>query len=42
MVSGFATPTSGAVLLNGKPIEKPGPDRMVVFQGYALLPWLTA
>jgi bicarbonate transport system ATP-binding protein len=42
MVSGFATPTSGQVLLNGKPIEKPGPDRMVVFQGYALLPWMSA
>ncbi|MEB3318789.1 MAG: nitrate ABC transporter ATP-binding protein [Cyanobacteriota bacterium] len=42
MVSGFATPSSGEVLLNGKPIEKPGPDRMVVFQGYALLPWMTA
>jgi bicarbonate transport system ATP-binding protein len=42
MVSGFATPTSGQVLLKGKPIERPGPDRMVVFQGYALLPWLTA
>jgi bicarbonate transport system ATP-binding protein len=42
MVSGFATPTSGQVLLDGKRIEKPGPDRMVVFQGYALLPWLTA
>jgi bicarbonate transport system ATP-binding protein len=42
MVSGFAKPTSGQVLLNGKPIEKPGPDRMVVFQGYALLPWMTA
>ena len=42
MVSGFSQPSSGQVLLNGKPIGKPGPDRMVVFQGYALLPWLTA
>ena len=42
MVSGFATPTGGQVLLDGKRIERPGPDRMVVFQGYALLPWLTA
>jgi bicarbonate transport system ATP-binding protein len=41
-VSGFAKPTSGQVLLNGQPIQRPGPDRMVVFQGYALLPWLTA
>ncbi len=42
MVSGFSQPSSGQVLLKGKPIGKPGPDRMVVFQGYALLPWLTA
>jgi bicarbonate transport system ATP-binding protein len=42
MVSGFSKPTSGQVLLNGAPIQKPGPDRMVVFQGYALLPWLSA
>ena len=41
-VSGFAKPTSGQVLLHGQPIQRPGPDRMVVFQGYALLPWLTA
>ncbi len=41
MVSGFNTPTSGKVLLNGKPITKPGPDRMVVFQNYCLLPWKT-
>ena len=42
MVSGFAHPTSGDVLLQGKQIKKPGPDRMVVFQNYALLPWRTA
>ncbi len=42
MVSGFNTPTTGQVSLNGQPIEKPGPDRMVVFQNYCLLPWKTA
>lgn len=42
MVSGFATPSHGSVLLNSKPITQPGPDRMMVFQNYALLPWLTA
>jgi len=42
MVAGFSTPSSGSVRLNSKPIVQPGPDRMMVFQNYALLPWRTA
>jgi nitrate ABC transporter ATP-binding subunit len=41
MVSGFNTPTQGQVLLQDKLITSPGPDRMMVFQNYCLLPWLT-
>ncbi|MEA5623146.1 nitrate ABC transporter ATP-binding protein [Nostoc sp. UHCC 0251] len=41
MVSGFNTPTDGIVLLQEKPITEPGPDRMMVFQNYCLLPWLS-
>jgi nitrate ABC transporter ATP-binding subunit len=42
MVSGFRQPSSGEVRLQGKQITQPGPDRMVVFQNYSLLPWKTA
>jgi bicarbonate transport system ATP-binding protein len=42
MISGFSRPSSGAVRVNGKSVKQPGPDRMVVFQNYSLLPWLTA
>lgn len=41
IVAGLEKPTSGLVTLEGKAIRKPGADRMMVFQGYALLPWLT-
>jgi nitrate/nitrite transport system ATP-binding protein len=42
MVAGFNKPTTGEIRLQNKLITKPGPDRMVVFQNYSLLPWLTA
>jgi len=41
MVSGFLQPSSGSVTLDDVPIDRPGPDRMVVFQNYSLLPWKT-
>lgn len=41
MVSGFNTPTDGVVMLQNNPITEPGPDRMMVFQNYCLLPWLS-
>jgi nitrate ABC transporter ATP-binding subunit len=41
MVSGFRQPSSGEVRLRDQVIERPGPDRMVVFQNYCLLPWKT-
>ncbi|MCX7308998.1 MAG: ABC transporter ATP-binding protein [Afipia sp.] len=41
MIAGFEFPSSGRVLLDGKSILSPGPDRAVVFQQAALFPWLT-
>lgn len=41
MIAGFEFPSSGQVLLDGKSILSPGPDRAVVFQQASLFPWLT-
>ncbi|MEA5496376.1 ABC transporter ATP-binding/substrate-binding protein [Limnoraphis robusta] len=41
MVAGLDHPTEGIVTIEGQRITQPGPDRMVVFQNYSLLPWRT-
>jgi NitT/TauT family transport system ATP-binding protein len=42
LLGGLTTPTSGRILLDGRPIEGPARDRGIVFQQYALFPWRTA
>ena len=41
MIAGLDLATGGMVQLEGLMVSGPGPDRMVVFQNYSLLPWLT-
>ena len=41
IVAGLLQPTRGGVILDGREVNAPGPDRAVVFQNHSLLPWLT-
>lgn len=42
IVAGLYQATKGGIILDGKEVNEPGPDRAVVFQNHSLLPWLTA
>lgn len=39
MIAGLLEPTSGVITVAGHPCDKPGPDRGMVFQDFALMPW---
>jgi NitT/TauT family transport system ATP-binding protein len=41
LVAGLETAEIGSIQVNGRPVQGPGPDRVVVFQEHALFPWLT-
>ena len=41
IIAGFQNADSGTVILNGRQVEQPGPDRGFVFQDFALFPWMT-
>lgn len=40
-IAGFSLPTSGRITVGGREVRAPGPDRGMVFQEYALFPWMT-
>ena len=42
ILAGFETASEGGMVLDGREVREPGLDRMVVFQNFALMPWLSA
>ena len=42
IIAGFEAATEGGIILDGKEVTDPGLDRMVVFQNFSLMPWMTA
>ncbi len=40
-IAGFSPPSSGSIVADGKQVAEPGPERGMVFQEYALFPWMT-
>jgi nitrate/nitrite transport system ATP-binding protein len=41
VIAGLVKPSRGVVFLDGEVVDRPGPDRAVIFQDHSLLPWLT-
>ena len=41
LIAGLDRPTGGEILLDGRPVDGPGPDRILLFQEHGLFPWLS-
>ncbi|KPH80987.1 ABC transporter ATP-binding protein [Bosea vaviloviae] len=41
LIAGLMVPSAGRIMCDGRVIDRPGPDRGVVFQNHSLLPWMT-